>query len=480
MLEIILLLIFIPLTFLTSAKKALIIIAIFYIAFNITTLATTFKKLKRLFAGMVIPHYLWIPLFTSMLLWSQASLNTFTNPFAITNIAKVVQVAIPGLIGLFLFMLRMDAVGHFLNRIIGPMVLYAIVTAVSTLYASHSMYALWKSMSLFVDIFVLAVFLTYKPFWLNTKKLFDLKLTLFAMLLGMAWLGGIFAPSSAFIKTRGLIHYSLMGIMPIINPDGIGYIGALVSIVSFLRMLDNHSSRDRIFYRIIFILGIASLIFSQARTSLVAFSITLIISLLIKKKVGWIITIGLIAILFMLNLSASHYLQQYFIRGQSKELLMSLSGRTHLWAYAWKRFKSSPIIGYGYGSGVRFDILHGSSTVSLHGAIFDVLIGVGLLGFVPWVTALACTWQSLISGYIRFRRKMNKVERNFHIEVMAVMFISSIRATTSSVMVVHDQSMLLLFCIMAYASQLNGLKYEFSKLGKTSKQKVLKEIGHTH
>ena len=138
--------------------------------------------------------------------------------------------------------------------------------------------------------------------------------------------------------------------------------------------------------------------------------------------------------------------------------MMSLSGRTHGWTAAWEMFQLSPWFGHGFAAAARTEILGtGAGAAStLHGAFFDVIVGVGLAGAVPWTIALLAMLYKMFILTVRSKQWItNKVERSIHAEFCAITVILIIRAATSSGISMHDHAFMLLLCIIGYSYTVN-------------------------
>ncbi|MEQ1867515.1 MAG: O-antigen ligase family protein, partial [Micropepsaceae bacterium] len=102
-------------------------------------------------------------------------------------------------------------------------------------------------------------------------------------------------------------------------------------------------------------------------------------------------------------------IETYLIRGDQLENIQTMSGRSVMWQAAWQAFLDRPVSGYGFGVGGRSLFLgplagFGAPISSLHSGFMELLVGVGLLGFVPWVMALVWTIRNaIVSGLRRAR-----------------------------------------------------------------------------
>jgi len=399
-----------------SYQTIIIFAAIGYIAINYSFITTFFQKLLVLIQKDILLYFAWVLLFISIFLWrGRSSAELITNPVDEVAFLRMAEVSMVCILSLFMF--RVSAVSHMLTGLLPFMFIYSILALISSLYSSFQLYTLWKA---------------------------------FGFLLIMIWVGAAIEPSRAFLK-KGFLGFMLAGVFPIINPNAVGFIGALLGIVAFCRMFNVKTTKDRIFYQNIFFVSLVTLILAQARTSLAGFLLAALFWLALNKKIRWLTFLVLLGGIVALNSGLSDYIIAYFKRGQSEEVFTTLSGRTIAWAHAWNMFKKSPIIGYGFASGARFDVLKGLGMVGLHGSLFDVLVNLGILGLVPWLMAVIGTWVCLLRIFFRYGNQMRPDIKAYHTEIIAVMTILTLRAVTGTAIVMHDKEFILFLLILAYA-----------------------------
>jgi O-antigen ligase len=82
--------------------------------------------------------------------------------------------------------------------------------------------------------------------------------------------------------------------------------------------------------------------------------------------------------------------QEYFLRGQTTELFLGLSGRVYWWESALDVVRQAPLTGFGYGVGgrVAFSAIENDVTSGLHNGVLETFAGVGLLGLAVWMAAV--------------------------------------------------------------------------------------------
>ncbi len=124
----------------------------------------------------------------------------------------------------------------------------------------------------------------------------------------------------------------------------------------------------------------------------------LLIFLVLRRYWLWVsgLVIGLLLVLWGQGEGMLHKL---LLPGKSEIAVETVSGRASLWEFLWHQFLKSPALGYGFGlTGV---VSKGIATHS-HNSLFSVLIGTGLVGFVPFALfALQLWWIILVRVWRR-------------------------------------------------------------------------------
>lgn len=191
-------------------------------------------------------------------------------------------------------------------------------------------------------------------------------------------------------------------VAPFISANSLGYYSAALILLVFGMFL---SSRLRL-RTAFFLLCVFSitLVCSGSRTSLVMAVLGILILWLNGKRMA---ILAPFVFLSLLVLSANFHAVLEFLQGDvSDSVFFTLSGRTVLWQAAIDAWLLNPVIGYGYGVGSRtaFTLvdLHGfaADISSVHNGFLEVLLGVGVVGFVPWVISVL----GLIAVFLKSRR----------------------------------------------------------------------------
>jgi O-antigen ligase len=82
--------------------------------------------------------------------------------------------------------------------------------------------------------------------------------------------------------------------------------------------------------------------------------------------------------------------EAYVLRGESKQLIKSATGRQELWQVLWKSWQQSPWIGYGYFVGTRdgiVDVWNAAVNRPAHNVWLQSLVSMGVVGFLIFLAA---------------------------------------------------------------------------------------------
>lgn len=138
--------------------------------------------------------------------------------------------------------------------------------------------------------------------------------------------------------------------------------------------------------------------------------------LLSTRQRGWLLLgAGVLGCLYLgvdpeMRLLEDGYdeVQSYVRRGESAEMLKSLTGRTDMWDAMWKSYWGSPIVGYGYFVSSRtgeLDVWTGPSNWTAHNMLLQVLVSTGAVGLTLFCTGLAYLAWCIVGALIRNREE---------------------------------------------------------------------------
>jgi O-antigen ligase len=198
--------------------------------------------------------------------------------------------------------------------------------------------------------------------------------------------GAVAAPGNAFVGQPARLH----GVFPLITSNMLGILAvsgilALVSGVHPSWLLDRHSVQ-----LVLATVYLAELIGARTRAALVVGACICIYAALARARQHPFFAVGLTwlaAGLAVAVASNSSSLLGFLSRGQSAAQLKNLTGRMTIWDAAIDLWRERRVLGHGYYSGHRFDMIplihKGASQSNLDNMWIETLVDVGLLGLLP-------------------------------------------------------------------------------------------------
>jgi O-antigen ligase len=177
-----------------------------------------------------------------------------------------------------------------------------------------------------------------------------------------------------------------------LSSNNIGYLSALTATVALDRAL--RRTADGSLMWATFGLAVATAISAQGRTGLACFVLGVAGILVVHRRFKALLLGGFVV--FLTVLFFSEEIMAYLLRGEHVGSLQTLTGRTLVWQAAWESFLERPVLGSGFGVGSRYlfmTILAGwdQQFSSAHNGLMELLTGVGLVGFAPWVVSVIWT-----------------------------------------------------------------------------------------
>ena len=190
------------------------------------------------------------------------------------------------------------------------------------------------------------------------------------------------------------------------SPNNLGRLGGLL--ILFVWLYQGHEQQHKIRKLFLYILGLAVLFVSHSRTAMVAAAVSIWATLSRRRQLTFLLIVGFVAaILFALVenrlLDIDRGTEAVSRSGRASEIT-TLTGRTSIWAYGWKKFQDNPLIGHGYAATREFMpreyfTMYGWTTTTLHNTILQSLATTGVIG----TTFLILIW--LLQAKEFFRQK---------------------------------------------------------------------------
>jgi O-antigen ligase len=400
-------------------------------------------------------HLAWTAMFCSIFIWGLGDVRSGTLGNT-GNWYRIVLVAFAGIAGLYALLRNTKRLTQAFSGPLVLLLLYGLFAVISSAYIpAYAFYSMWKGFEVVIDVIAVAAVLSYAEVQGSARMAYTIVVTLFGTLMAVYWVEALLMPSAAFLPSRGLIPVTMQGVLPVMNGNGFAFLSAVVAFAAWCGLFKVKKLFGRACLLSVFVWAVITLFLAQSRTSLVGLALAICVYLFFDRR--WVllalIVIGvtLVAALTSFTVVA----EQYVIRGQSQQLFSSLSGRTQAWEAAWKLFQESPVVGNGFAAAARVEILGTASTAAstLHGSIFDVMVGVGLLGLIPWVVAIVWTSVRLLSLTGRRARRRNEtIDRSAVAEMLGVLALVLVRSSTSSGLAMHDHTFMLFLTVLAFTS----------------------------
>jgi len=276
--------------------------------------------------------------------------QTISSPITLASIVSYLMLIIVTFYSIPI-VIKQNSLKKLFNGFEKYYIIYAVMAIISSFYSSYFLISFGKAIPLLISILVWSILLyyglKYPKIILYYWELF-LKLTLFWIVL--LWFSALSDPNKGFILTKGALLPQIIGSWFIVHPNTSAQLSAIISTVGLIRLI--YKSGKKIYRYLYLIIGLLTLLFTQARTSIVAFLIaTIYIYIYLKGKYSRlkfpIIVISFPLLLILIYLYKDTF-ALYFARGQSLELFLGASGRVFHWLKFFE-FITSNIIALLFG-----------------------------------------------------------------------------------------------------------------------------------
>ena len=357
------------------------------------------RKLKRLGAAFRWWHWQWCAVFASALVFRVRDIDTVQA--APLDLWAAWRIGLMGLVALGL-MSRLASrrtawAGSLIRGLPAGLFVCTLVSLLSTLWSVYPLWTTYKSLEYLIDVALLAAILTEVRRFDEVKSLFDLTWVLSGFFLLTVWLGVLIRPELAIDRGVGVIGLQIHGILPVISSNGVGDEAGILLVVAGTRLL--FRSYQRGVYWLVCAAALPTLVFAQSRSPVAATLLGLLTVLLLARRFRLLALVASAGIILFGLTAAETVVEQAFMRGQSAGLFLSLSGRLGWWTYGWQIFQDSPLLGFGGYAGARFAVLGPlgvTEASSIHNAWLEILLGIGLIGFLPFLLTFVGTWRTVL------------------------------------------------------------------------------------
>ena len=397
-----------------------------------------------------LSHIAWITMFLSILIWGSG--GGHTSALGNTgNWYRIILVLFSGAAVIWAIARNASRLTTNVSLSVWLLLLYGMIAfSSSQLIPEHSFYIMWKAIEVLLDVLIVMSIMSERQSLTSIWKAYQILILLTGMLMVSAWIGAVMMPSEALVWSRGYIPFTIQGVKPVLNGNGLAFTAAFIA---YTQICSSYRKRSFSIVRTVLILAaLITLIVAQSRTSFIGFFVAIAIFLWsagYKKTFLWLFISSALIFLFT---GLTHIIAKYLLRSQSTELVMSLSGRTQGWEAAWNLFLDNPILGSGFAAAARTQVLGVEGASTLHGAVFDVLVGVGTLGFIPWFLAI------MMGGWTLYKLSRSKHPwlrsgkgKYYQAEMLGLFALLIVRNLTSSGISMHEHGFMLLLIILAYA-----------------------------
>ena len=399
--------------------------------------------------------WLWVALFFSGLTWRvRSAVEIYAEPL---DVYALVRIGVVGAVGLVALARILTTDAEALDALRRPAIAFLSAFAVfglfTTLWSVYPEWTLYKSVEYLVDILVLLVVLSRLRSLSDVARLANVTWLCLGMLVVSVWAGVVAAPGIAILRHVGPLGMQIQGVWPALSANTVGDLGAILAVVGLHRILTRKTLRG--VWASVAALGVVTALFAQSRSPLIALVAGGLLVFVLERKALSLVGAGVLAALVSTS-SFVAVIVEYMRRGQSAEMLTTLSGRVYFWKYLWELFLASPVAGYGAYAGGRFAVLAAMGyalTSSVHNSYLEVMIGTGIVGLFLLVGALV----SVSAGLTRALSRLASDDslRSLVVEVAALFLLELMRAFFSSgPLIWHPATrFLLVIAVVEYATR---------------------------
>lgn len=395
---------------------------------------------------------MWVAMFVSMLTWAVASDDP---PPPMGNNRNYLRMALVLLSAAGSVYLLLRNPKNWRLAFPAPLLLllfYGTLAMISSSFVpEYAYYSLWKSMEIVVVVLVVAAMLTY-PMQLGQARFAYLWFVgINAFLVLVFSVEALAMPERAFHPSRGYFGVQMMGVVPVVQENALAFMSAVVAFAALCSTFRAKTWVRRSASMAVCAVAMLVLVLAQSRTSFVAFVLAIFIYLIFDRRYGLLAAMAIVLFVGATSASLLEVSSQYLLRGQDAELVTSLSGRTQGWQGSWVAFQEAPIFGHGFAAYARAEILGVEGHTSLHGALFEVIVGTGSVGLLAWGGAILWTFARL---YFLPRRDRawfaTPLNRSIRAEMLGIALMILIRGSTSSGLAEHEDNFMLFLTVLVY------------------------------
>jgi O-antigen ligase len=354
---------------------------------------------------------------------------------------RVLTILIGGSLAISTVMRRRIPYAVCLAGAMFPLTLYFCSCLLSVPFSAYPLLSLFKACEIGLVVLVCLIGITSAG---APPDFFHLNVKLVLLYTVIIWIESVLFPGLAWVPLQGetpLFGHALSGVFPVINGNTVGLFGAVLFLAYLPRLFEPPMLRPR--HMLPALIGLASVVCSYSRISLLGLAVAAMGSLVLLRKyaLGWAIILCLL--LLGTSEKARNLVVEHLARGQEDRSLDKFSsGRLTMWDHVLSDYGVS-VVGRGYAAGFRYD--DSLTTGHAHNSIVEVYFNVGLLGVVTWLLFIGAVCRRLV----RLLKSQATVDSQL-VSVAGVMVFMLVKALGSTVFVYLDASMLIMAGIVIY------------------------------
>jgi hypothetical protein len=353
---------------------------------------------------------------------------------------RVLTILLGGSLAIATVLRRRIPYGVCLSGVTLPLTLYFCCCLLSVPFSAYPLLSLFKACEIGLVVLLCLIGITSAAG--APADFFDLNVKIVLLYLVIIWIESFLFPGLAWVPLQGetpLFGHALSGVFPVINGNTVGLFGAVLFLAYLPRVLEPPMLRPR--YTLPALLGLASVVCSYSRISLLGLGIAALCSLLLLRKyaLGWAIVLCLL----LLGTSPKTWtlVVDHLARGQEDRSLDTFtSHRLTMWEHVLGDYRVS-VVGRGYAAGFRYD--GDLDTGHAHNSVVEVYFNVGLLGVIAWLLFIVA-----VCGRLYRLLKSQAALDGPLVSLVGVMVFMLVKALGSTVFVYLDASMLIMVGIV--------------------------------
>ncbi len=354
---------------------------------------------------------------------------------------RVLTILLGGSLALSTVVRRRIPYAVCLAGVMFPLTLYFCSCLLSVPFSAYPLLSLFKAGEIGLVVLVCLIGITSVA---GPSDFFHLNIKIVLLYNIIVWVESVLFPSVAWVPLRGempLFGHALSGVFPVVNGNTVGLFGAVLFLAYLPQLCESAPwTVGRVLPAVI---GLASVVCSYSRVSLIALAGATVGSLLLLKRYA----LGCAMILCLSLLGTSGKVRslavEHLARGQEDRSLDTFfSHRLEMWDRILNDYRVS-IVGRGYAAGFRYD--DNLAVGHAHNSLIELYFNVGRLGVAAWLFFIGTVCNRLY----RLLRSQTTIDYEL-VAVAGVMIFLLIKTLAATVFVYLDASMLIMAAVVIY------------------------------